>query len=91
MYQVSFTNQFKKDYKLIAKRNYDITKLDKLLQLLIDGKKLPEKYKQHELKNNFKGYFDCHITPDWLLIYKRDNTQKLITLVRTGTHSDIFG
>jgi mRNA interferase YafQ len=91
MYEISKTGQFKKDFKLIVKRNYDLTKLELLLCLLISGEKLPALYKEHPLKSNFKGHFDCHIEPDWLLIFKRDDNEKLITLVRTGTHSDIFG
>ena len=90
MYEISKTGQFKKDFKLALKRNYDISKLETLLNLLILGEKLPAKYKEHPLQSNFKGHFDCHIEPDWLLIFKRNDTDKLITLVRTGTHSDIF-
>lgn len=90
MYEISQTGQFKKDFKLIVKRKYDILKLETVLFQLIKGEKLPIKYKEHPLKSNYKGHFDCHIEPDWLLIFKRDDTAKLITLVRTGTHSDIF-
>ncbi len=91
MYELSKTSQFKKDFKLMAKRKYDLSKLEVFLNLLISGDKLPAKYKEHPLKSNFKGYLDCHIESDWLIIFKRDETEKLITLVRTGTHSDIFG
>lgn len=90
-YEISKTVRFKKDFKLIVKRNYNLTKFETLLNLLISGEELPTKYKEHLLINNFKGHFDCHIEPDWLLIFKRDDNEKLITLVRTGTHSDIFG
>jgi mRNA interferase YafQ len=65
-------------------------KLEKVLNLLITGKPLPLEYKEHPLINNFKNHLDCHIEPDWILIFKRDNVSQLITLVRTGTHSDIF-
>lgn len=91
MYEISKTGQFKKDFKLIVKRGHSISKLETLLNLLIAGEVLPAKYKDHPLHNNYKGHFDCHIEPDWLLIYKRDVTENLITLVRTGSHSDIFG
>jgi mRNA interferase YafQ len=91
MYEIKITGQFKKDFKLISRRNYNISKLETLLNLLILGDKLPSKYKEHPLKNNFKNFSDCHIEPDWLLIFKRDDAEKIITLVRTGTHSDIFG
>jgi len=90
-YEISKTVRFKKDFKLIVKRNYNLTKFETLLNLLISGEELPTKYKEHLLINNFKGHFDCHIEPDWLLIFKRDDNERLITLVRTGTHSDIFG
>jgi len=91
MYKISKTTQFKKDYKLIVKRNYDILKLQKAVNLLVTTDKLPIEYKEHPLKNIFKYHFDCHLEPDWLLIFKRDDVEKIITLVRTGTHSDIFG
>ena len=90
-YEISKTVRFKKDFKLIVKRNYNLTKFETLLNLLISGEELPTKCKEHLLINNFKGHFDCHIEPDWLLIFKRDDNERLITLVRTGTHSDIFG
>lgn len=90
MYELSNTGQFKKDFKLMLKRNYDILKLEKVLNLLQTGKSLPDKYKEHILKGNFKNHFDCHIEPDWILIYKRMDEEKLIILVRTGTHSDLF-
>jgi len=91
MYELSKTNQFKKDFKLIEKRNYDISKLETALTMIITGDKLPSKYKEHPLIGNYQNHFECHIQPDWLLIFKRDNSEKLITLVRTGTHSDLFG
>ncbi|MFZ4414094.1 MAG: type II toxin-antitoxin system YafQ family toxin [Bacteroidales bacterium] len=91
MYEIRKTSQFKKDFKLILKRGNNISKIETLFNLLILGEKLPEKYKEHPLKSNFKDHFDCHIEPDWLLIFKRDENEKMITLVRTGTHSDIFG
>ncbi|MDO8899233.1 MAG: type II toxin-antitoxin system YafQ family toxin [Bacteroidales bacterium] len=91
LYELTRTTQFKRDLKRITKRNYDLSKLEKFLLQLVSGQALPEKYKVHPLSNNFKGYFDCHIEPDWIILYKKDETNKLITLVRTGTHSDIFG
>lgn len=91
MFEITKTGQFKKDFKLMQKRNYDLSKLESVLNLLITGNKLPAKYKEHPLKNHFKDYLDCHIEPDWLLIFKRDEAKKLIILIRTGTHSDIFG
>ena len=80
--------QFKKDVKVCQKRNKDMTKLRKLMLLLIEEKPLPREYKDHPLKNNWKHHRDSHIEPDWLLIYKIDG--KDIYFVRTGTHADLF-
>ena len=90
MYSLIATGQFKKDLKAIIKRGYDINLLDKIIYLLSEGKKLPEKNKDHALSGNWKGYRECHITPDWLLVYKIENDILILTLTRTGTHSDLF-
>jgi mRNA interferase YafQ len=90
MYRLEFTNQYLKDLKLARKRNFDEDKLNKLIELIISGEEIPVKFKNHILKGNFKGFYECHVTPDWLLIYSKQETIKLITLIRTGTHSDLF-
>jgi mRNA interferase YafQ len=90
MYTISFTSQFKKDYKKILKRNYELAHLDEVLHILISGNDLPSSYNNHPLKGKYKNSFDCHIRPDWILIYKKDTQEKSIILVRTGTHSDLF-
>lgn len=90
MYEIVFEGKFKKDYKLAKKRGLDISLLEEVLLLLREKGKLPSKYKPHVLKGNFKGYWECHIQPDWLLIWKQDEDIKLVSLVRTGTHSDLF-
>ena len=90
MYSLEFTNQYLKDLKRARKRKFDEGKLNKIIQLLIEGKKLPPRFKNHYLSGNYKDLFECHISPDWLLIYSRNNTLKLIKLIRTGTHSDLF-
>jgi mRNA interferase YafQ len=90
MFEITKTTQLKKDFKLICKRNYELSKLEIVLKLLISGKPLPEKYKEHPLKNVRENLIDCHITSYWILLFKRDIHEKLITLIRTGTHSDIF-
>ncbi len=90
MYKINYTTQFKKDYKTIIKRKYDISKLEYVIDLLINNVKLPTKYKDHILKNNYKNHNDCHILPDWILINFIDKKNKIISLVRTGTHSDLF-
>jgi mRNA interferase YafQ len=90
MYRLEFTNQYLKDLKLARKRNFDEDKLNKLIGLIISEEEIPVKFKNHILKGNFKGFYECHIAPDWLLIYSKQETIKLITLIRTGTHSDLF-
>ena len=82
------STQFKKEFKLMMKRNKDQAKLAKVLELLVSNKPLPAKYKDHKLIGNYQGSRELHIEPDWLLIY-RINAGELI-LERTGTHSDLF-
>jgi mRNA interferase YafQ len=90
MYSIEFTKLYLKDLKLARKRNFDESKLNDLIKILISGDRLPARFIDHKLKGNFNGYNECHITPDWLLIYSKDKSIKLITLIRTGTHSDLF-
>lgn len=85
------TTQFKKDYKLAIKRRLDIELLNTIITTLSMGEALPEKYKDHALTGNWAGHRECHILSDWLLIYRIDNGVLVLTLARTGTHSDIFG
>ena len=88
MRQARTTGQFDRDYSHIIKRGKKIEKLDDVMILLINEKPLPQRNRDHALKGDFKGFRDCHIEPDWLLIYKVDGD--VITFERTGTHSDIF-
>jgi mRNA interferase YafQ len=90
MYQIERTNKFKKDFKLCEKRNLDISLLMQVISDLVAKNKLAEKHKAHTLKGSFSGYWECHIQPDWLLIWEVDDANNTITLVRTGTHSDLF-
>lgn len=92
MIKLSYTNQFKKDFKLIQKRCYNVQKLEDVLIILTHGKQLPEKYKDHPLSNskNYSNVRECHVEPDWLLIYKIEKENYLLKLIRTGTHSDLF-
>jgi mRNA interferase YafQ len=90
MYSLETTNQYLKDLKTARKRNLDEERLNEVIKILLSGKKLPDKYRDHKLTGNFKGLNECHIMPDWLLIYEKNTTIKLITLIRTGTHSDLF-
>ena len=90
MYSVRPTTKFQKDLKRIAKRGYDISLLKKKKKKLANGERLPEKNKDHALSGDYSGYRECHITPDWLLIYEIENDELILYLTRTGTHSDLF-
>ena len=90
MYQVKFTAAYKKSYKLMKKRGLDLSLLDEVVDLLRQGKRLNEKYRDHALSGNFVGFRECHIQPDWLLVYLIENDVLTLTLVDTGSHSDIF-
>jgi mRNA interferase YafQ len=90
MFQLDITNQFKKDLKLAKKRGLKMELLDKAVTLLVANGKLAANYKPHVLKGNYNGLWECHIQPDWLLVWEQNETIKLITLYRTGSHSDLF-
>lgn len=90
-YIVKTTSQFKKDYKLALKRNLDITLLEDVIAALSMGETLPDKNKDHNPSGNWAGHRECHILPDWLLIYHIENSVLVLTLSRTGTHNDLFG
>lgn len=88
---IVWTAQFKRDYKLAAKRHLDITLLDDVIRALSRGERLPEKYNDHSLSGNWAGHRECHVLPDWLLVYRIDDDVLVLTLVRNGTHSDVCG
>ena len=89
-YDIVWTNQFKKDYKQAMKRNKNISLLDEVIRKLANGEKLPAKNRDHDLSGAWIGYRECHIQPDWLLVYRLDGDVLLLTLTRTGSHSDLF-
>ena len=89
-YVVKATSQFKKDYKLAMKRGLKIPLLDEVIVLLSKGEELPEKYRDHALIGSWLGHRECHILPDWLLIYRIENDVLVLTLSRTGSHSDLL-
>lgn len=89
-YQLILTNKFKKGLKLTKRRGLDITLLETLVEKLLHGIPLDEKNKDHELKGKFKGFRECHIQPDWLLIYLVEDEVLTLTLIDTGTHADLF-
>ena len=84
------TTQFKKDLKRIRKRGYDLSKLDDSLQKLRAEESLPEKNRDHDLAGDYKGFRECHVESDWLLVYAVDNEKIILTASCTGTHSDLF-
>lgn len=88
MLEVNTSGKFKKDLKTCVKRGYDLKKLENVINILRIPEKLPEKNKDHYLTGNYKGRKECHIAPDWLLIYEIYNNE--LYLDRTGTHSDLF-
>ena len=92
MLKIEFTGQFKRDYKLAVKRGCDPQELTLVITLLASQQPLPEKYRDHALENSrsYKNVRECHIKPDWLLIYKVYADRLELELIRTGTHSDLF-
>ena len=90
MLTIRYETTFKKDFKRIIKRGYNIRLLEDVIEILASGQLLPEKYKDHNLTGNYYDCRECHITPDWLLIYKINNNELILYLTRTGTHSDLF-
>lgn len=88
MLEISFTGQFKKDYKLCKKRGYNMKLLQDIIGILAIPEELPIKNRDHNLSGNYVNKRECHIMPDWLLIYQIEENQ--LVLYRTGTHSDLF-
>ena len=89
--KVVWTSQFKKDYKMAMKSHLDMDLLDGIIKSLSDQAELDSKYKDHPLSGDWKSFRECHIKPDWLLIYKIEGNRLILTLVRTGSHSNLFG
>ncbi len=89
-YHLDFSGSFKRDYKNCKKRGYNILLLKETFQYLGEEGRLPTKYKAHKLTGNYSDCWECHIKPDWLLIWKINRKEHIIELVRTGTHADLF-
>lgn len=89
-YIIKPTSKFAKDLKLMKKRGYDISLVEDVVTKLANGETLPEKHYDHNLTGNFADCRECHINPDWLLIYKISNDTVYLYLMRTGSHSDLF-
>lgn len=90
MLELVTTGQFRKDYKRVKKRGYDMGMLEEVIDLLLKEQPLDERYRDHGLIGNYEGFCECHILPDWLLIYAKDKEQLILTASRTGTHADLF-
>lgn len=90
MLDIRYSARFKRDYKAIIKRGYNPQLLQDVLNILCNEQPLPPKYRDHGLSGNYEGHRECHIAPDWLLIYKVERDILTLTLTRTGTHSDLF-
>ena len=89
-YDIQFTSQFKKDIKLAKKQHKDLDKLFEVISILANGSVLETKYRDHNLTGNYKGTRECHVEPDWLLIYEIQNDVLVLLLYRLGTHSELF-
>lgn len=90
MYKISFSNKFKKDYKLCKKRGYDISKLEAVISILEKTGTLPQKYRPHKLSGNYENCWECHIKGVWLLVWLQNDTELTLLFINTGTHSDLF-
>ena len=91
MYKIVYTNRMKKDAKLMQKRGKDMNKLIEVLALLAEGNPLPAKYKDHQLSGNLSDFRECHIEPDWLLLYQIYDDILIISATATGSHTDLLG
>ena len=89
-YDVKFTNQFKKDLKLVKKQHRDLDKLFNVVEKLASGETLKDNYRDHSLSGKYKGVRECHVEPDWLLVYEIKENVLVLMLYRTGTHSELF-
>ena len=85
------TKQFEGDYRLMVKRGKDIQKLKTIMRQVVNQQTLESKYHDHALRGNLRGHRDCHLEPDWILLYRIDRDLQEITFVRTGSHADLFG
>lgn len=91
MLDVAFTSQFKKDMKRKRKQGVELAKIDEVITMLRRGEPLPERNRDHALSGTYHGHRECHIEPDWLLIYRIDSNLLVLTAVRTGSHSELLG
>ena len=90
MREIVFTSQYKRDFKLALRRDLPMNKLNEVIRLLATDQPLPVANKDHALQGEFRGLRECHIQPDWLLMYRKDESQLQLILIRTGSHADLF-
>ncbi len=90
MLEIAFSRQYLKDLRLVVRRNFPRAELDEVVRTLAERQALAPKYKDHALKGQWIGYRECHIRPDWLLIYKIDRQRLTLVLTRTDSHTDLF-
>lgn len=90
MYKISYTNAFTKDLKRCIKRGYNVELFRETVRLLAESGTLPQRYRPHKLTGNYVGAWECHISPDWLLIWEQNDTELTLLFTNTGTHSDLF-
>lgn len=90
-YSIVLSNRFKKDLKRLKKRQYDLTLLEKTVDKLAAGEVLELKYHDHNLSGGLSGFRECHIAPDWLLVYRIEENDLILLLMRTGTYADVLG
>lgn len=91
MYSIERTNQFKKSFKKCVKRGLDIELFTETIRILAESGKLPAKYRAHKLTGKWNGAWECHIEPDWLLVWEQNDQELILLMIDTGTHSDLFG
>lgn len=91
MYQLDYTNRFKRSLKLCQRRGYDLTKLYEAIKILARDGRLPERFRPHLLQGNRRGQWECHIQPDWLLVWEQYDDRLLLVMLDTGTYADLFG
>lgn len=91
MYEIEYTNSFKRSFKKCLKRGLDSHVFETALRILVEKGSLPQNYKPHKLSGKYRGLWECHLQPDWLLIWSQDDDKLILQLIDTGTHSDLFG
>lgn len=90
MYKIQYTGSFKRSVKRCKKRGLNLALLEKTVEILATTGTLPAKYKAHKLVGNYNGYWECHIQPNWLLVWQQNDTELVLLFTDTGTHSDLF-